>query len=88
MQFLENEGLDHIKPKSALKIMVDMLTCYINMDVPEFKSGYIGKLTSTDFSILKEAFYESLDMYGFGKLENVSKRLKFVDWGTLRGQNG
>lgn len=71
MQFLEKEGLDHIKPKTALKAMLEILNCYINMDVPTYNSTFIGKLTNSDFTSLKHSFYESLDSYGLGKIENV-----------------
>lgn len=76
MQFLENEGLDHIKPKTALKAMVEILGCYINMDVPSYNSSFIGKITNSDFTAIKHSFYEILDSYGLGKIENVKNQKK------------
>lgn len=78
MQFLEKEGLDHIKGKTALKTLAGFITSYINMDVPEFNSTYIGKITSSDFSTLKNSFYEAMDSYGMGELENVRYSLSLI----------
>lgn len=75
MKFLEDYDLEHLKPKFAGKIMNEILLDYIHLQEPDFKSEYLGKITSSDFKKLSNAFYDNLDLFGLGKLENVS----FID---------
>lgn len=75
MKFLEDYDLEHLKPKFVGKIMNEILLDYIHLQEPDFKSEYLGKITSSDFKKLSNAFYDNLDLFGLGKLENVS----FID---------
>jgi hypothetical protein len=72
MKFLEDYDLEHLKPKFASKIMNEALRDYIHLQEPEFRTEYLGKITGSDFKKLINAFYDNLDQFGLGKLENVS----------------
>ena len=72
MKFLEDYDLEHLKPKFAGKIMNELVLNYIHMTEPEFQTEYLGKITGSDFKRLSNAFYDNLDLFGLGKLENVS----------------
>jgi len=71
MQFLEEYELDHLKPKFVGKIMSEVLSNYIHLQEPEFKTDYVGKISSSDFKKLVAGFYENLDLFGLEKLPNV-----------------
>lgn len=71
MQFLESYDLEHLKPKFAGKIMNEVLKDYIHLQEADFKSDYLGKITSSDFKKLVNGFYENVDLYGLDQLPNV-----------------
>lgn len=72
MKFLEDYELEHLKPKFASKIMNELITNYIHMTEPEFETQYLGKITGSDFKKLTNGFYDNLDLFGLGQLENVN----------------
>jgi hypothetical protein len=76
MSFLENEDFEHIGQKIANKAMFTLVNNYTTMDEPVYQSSYLGKISSSDFSRFRHAFYDYLDMFGLGKLENVKIQLK------------
>jgi hypothetical protein len=75
MQFLEEYELDHLKPKFVGKIMSEVLSNYIHLQEPEFKTDYVGKISSSDFKKLVTGFYENLDLFGLEKLPNVRSQI-------------
>ena len=74
MKFLEDADVEHLKPKFVSKIILELISCYIHMNEPEFESSYVGKITSGSFNTIKEVAYSYFDKFGLGGLENV--RLK------------
>ena len=73
MKFLEEYDLDHLKPKFVGKIMSEVMNNYIHLQEPEFKTEYVGKISSSDFKKLVAGFYENLDLFGLDKLSDVSQ---------------
>lgn len=78
MKFLEEYDLEHLKPKLVGKIMSEVLSCYVHLQEPEFKTDYIGKISSSDFKKLVAGFYENLDLFGLDKLPNVNRKALFL----------
>jgi hypothetical protein len=84
MKFLEEHDLEHLKPKFAGKVMSEVLENYIHLQEPEYKTDYIGKISSSDFRKLTAGFYDNLDLFGLDKLKDVRFSAHIL---TIRSRN-